>query len=215
MSNDAPGAVHIAVNVMRARLTVLGFNLAVVTFQMNRLRDLPGAGAVPVPGFERGIHLSADFALFLAFGLAVVAMAAFIMSCAMDRVGVCNHWAMVAGDLLMYQSLAQTVAGFFPPFIGAVDVVMAAAPQARLDEFRATLLVMGGAAWLLAGYVGPLVSLVRSPFSRAANVSLAAAYVVLLLAIAVAGAQVAAAGQSDDRVGFASVLVELVQPLRW
>ena len=215
MSADPAGAVRVAVNVMRARLTVLGFNLAIVTFQMNKLGDLPGKGAVTLPGVERGIHVSADFALFLAFGLAVVAMVAFIVSCALDPVGVCNHWTLLAGDLLMYQSLAQTVAGFFAPFIGVVDLVSGASPDPGLDAFRTTLVVMGGSAWLLGCYVGPLVSLLRSPFGRLATLGLGVFYVVLLLAIAVAGARVTATGQAGDGAGPVAVLTELVQPLRW
>ena len=215
MNGNTPGPVHVAVNVMRARLTVLGFNLAIVTFQMNKLRDLPGSGAVTLPGVERGIHLSADFALFLAFGLAVVAMVAFIVSCALDPVGLCDHWSLAAGDLLMYQSLAQTVAGFFAPFIGVVDLVAAASPDPGLDAFRATLAVMGGSAWLLGCYVGPLVTLLRSPFGRRATLGLGAFYLALLLAIAVAGARVAATGKAGDGSAFTAVLTELVQPLRW
>jgi len=35
--------VRIAVNVMRARLTVVGFNLAIIAFQLGVLPKLPGA----------------------------------------------------------------------------------------------------------------------------------------------------------------------------
>jgi hypothetical protein len=39
---------------MRARLTVIGFNIAVVSFQLNRLKSLPGG--VNLPGRANSIH---------------------------------------------------------------------------------------------------------------------------------------------------------------
>jgi len=41
---------------MRARLTVIVFNIAVVSFQLDRLKSLPGG--VDVPGLENSIHVS-------------------------------------------------------------------------------------------------------------------------------------------------------------
>ena len=38
--------VRVAINVMRARLTILGFNLMIITFQIRELSDLGGG----VPG---------------------------------------------------------------------------------------------------------------------------------------------------------------------
>jgi len=216
--SEAQGPVLVAVNVMRARLTVLGFNLAIVTFQMNKLRELPGAGAISLPGMEHGVHLSADFALFIAFGLTIVAIVAFIASGAMDKVGLCNHWSLVAGDLLMYQSLAQTVSGFFVPFLLTTDLNIAQHPEEGIRVFRLALLVVGGGAWFLAAYAGPAVALFRSPFGRRATLSLAAAYIALFIALSMASAKVAAVHGSapGNKAGVAtSALMELVQPLRW
>ena len=51
---DVP-QIKIAVNVMRARLTVIGFNIAVVSFQLDRLKTLPGG--VNLSGLESPIHV--------------------------------------------------------------------------------------------------------------------------------------------------------------
>lgn len=216
--SEAQGPVLVAVNVMRARLTVLGFNLAIITFQMNKLRDFPATSAISLPGVEQGVHLSADFALFVGFGLAVIAMVAFIASCALDKVGLCNHWSLVAGDLLMYQSLAQTVSGFFVPFLAVTNQVVAQHPEEGIGVFRLALLLVGGAAWFLAAYGGPAVALFRSPFGRRVTLSLGVAYGVLLIALSIAGAKVAAVQGSDPAKtqGVAtSAVMELMQPLRW
>jgi hypothetical protein len=214
---EAPGGIRVAVNVMRARLTVIGFNIAVVTFQINQLGKLPG-GTTQVPGLERTVHLGVDFALFAAFGLAFMALVVFIVSNAMDPVGICDHWSLVAGDLLMYQSLAQTISGFFVPFLGVADAAVVQSPDSGVHAFRWMLLIVGGGAWFLAAYVGPAVSLYRSPFGRPATLSLAAGYAALFLALATVSAQVGdarSAGSGGERSVTKSVLVELFQPARW
>ena len=105
--------VRVAVNVMRARLTVIGFNIAIVSFQIAQLYRV--SGGLRVPGVDHTVHLGADMSLFMALALSLIALVAFIMSGAFDEVGVCTHWTLVAGDLLMYLGLAHTVAGFFAP----------------------------------------------------------------------------------------------------
>lgn len=216
--SEAQGPVLVAVNVMRARLTVLGFNLAIITFQMNKLRDLPASSAVHLPGIESGVHLSADFALFVGFALTVIAMVAFIASGALDKVGLCNHWSLVAGDLLMYQALAQTVSGFFVPFLALTGSIVAQQPEEGIRVFHLTLLTAGGAAWFLAAYAGPAVALFRSPFGRRATLSLGVGYAVLVIVLSIVGAKVSAVQGIDPtkkQAAAMSAVMELVQPLRW
>ena len=70
----------------------------------------------------------------------------------------------------------------------------------------------------MAVYVGPLVSLVRSPFHRRTNIVLGTAYLVVLLVLCWISAQtvrVEAAVPADEPGLIFSVLRELVQPLRW
>ncbi len=48
MMGETSEPVHVALNVMRSRLTILGFNLAIITFQ---IRELPALGGVlKLPG---------------------------------------------------------------------------------------------------------------------------------------------------------------------
>ena len=123
--------VRVSVNVMRARLTILGFNLAIITFQINELPEM--AGGVKLPGIGQEIYLSAAAALFMGLALSIIAMVSFIASCTIDREGVCNHWSLLAGDLLMYLALAQTVVGFFGAFHSEFEPVALPDPeQARM-----------------------------------------------------------------------------------
>ena len=210
--------VHVAVNVMRARLTVIGFNIAIVSFQIVNLYEI--SGGVRVPGVDHAVHVGASMALFMALALSLIALVAFLMSSAFDEVGVCTHWSLVAGDLLMYLALAHTVAGFFAPLTASIEIFSAKLPD-RVSEIailHTASLVAGGVAWFLATYAGPVISLVRSPFPRRTNIALGAAYLILLLALAWVSSHavlVEAAASGDESGLVISVLRELVQPLRW
>lgn len=210
--------VRVAVNVMRARLTVIGFNIAIVSFQLVHLYGL--SGGIRVPGMDHAVHLTADIALLMALALSLTSLVAFIMSGALDEVGVCTHWSLLAGDLLMYLGLAHTAAGFFGPLGVALDT-FAANVSARASEvaiLHSALSVAGGTAWFLATYAGPVVSLLRSPFPRRTNIALAVAYLVLLIALAWVNSQaviVEAVSPVDEPGPFIRILRELVQPFRW
>ena len=175
--------VRVAVNVMRARLTILGFKLAIITFQINELRIL--SGGITLPGLDHTLYLSAAAALFLGLALSLVAMVCFIASNALDREGTCNHWSLLAGDLLMYLALAQTAAGFFGAFTSELDKVGLADPQEARMYARviAAIDVAGAITWVMAIYLGPLVSLLRSPYGRRITGALGLAYLVLLLLV--------------------------------
>ena len=210
--------VRAAVNVMRARLTVIGFNIAVVSFQIAQLYRV--SGGVRVPGMDHTVHVGADMALFMALALSLIALVAFIMSSAFDEVGVCTHWTLVAGDLLMYLGLAQTAAGFFQPWIASLVIFAAKLPDraTQIASLHTAMAIAGGAGWFLATYAGPVVSLVRSPFQRRTNIALGIAYLIVLLALAWVSAQavqVETTGSGDAPGLFFSVLRELVQPFRW
>jgi hypothetical protein len=210
--------VRVAVNVMRARLTVIGFNIAIVSFQIANLYEV--SGGLRVPGIDHAVHVEADMALFMALALSIIALVAFIMSSAYDEVGYCTHWTLVAGDLLMYLALAHTVAGFFQPWNAALEIFATKLPAHALQiaTLHAAMVIAGGAAWFFAIYAGPVVSLVRSPFQRRTNIALGTAYLVVLLSLAWVSAQavrVEAAGAGDVPGFIYSVLRELVQPFRW
>ena len=102
----------------------------------------------------------------MALALSVVALVSFILSSALDREGTCDHWALLLGDLFMYFGLAHSVAGFFGPFIGTLGRVAANLPDhgAEMASVRVAVAFAGGGAWFLATYLGPIVSLLRSPF---------------------------------------------------
>jgi hypothetical protein len=210
--------VRVAVNVMRARLTVIGFNIAIVSFQLSHLYSL--SGGIQVPGMDHAVHLTADAALLMALALSLCALVAFIISGSLDEVGVCTHWSLVAGDLLMYLGLAHTVAGFFAPLGVSISVFATNFPHSasEISILHAALSVAGGAAWFLAIYAGPAVSLARSPFDRRTNICLGIAYLLLMLVLAwvtLQAVRIEEMGLDHPPNWIVGMLRGLVQPLRW
>lgn len=210
--------VRIAINVMRARLTVVGFNLAIITFQIGVIRRLPGA--VQLPNADLRLHLATDVTLLMGLGLSVLAMVSFLASSAFDKEGTCTHWSLLAGDLLMYLGLAHSVAGFFGPLSHVFGQgTLGASPEAaELATVRIAVVTVGGLAWFSATYFGPLISLFRSPFGWRATTALGGAYLLLVLAVAHVSAQALRldAARGGMTSGFPTTLFhELVQPLRW
>ena len=72
---------RVAINAIRARLTILGFNLAITTFQINNMRGLGGGSHFE--GFETTVHLGAGTVLLTGVALSIAAMVAFITSSAL------------------------------------------------------------------------------------------------------------------------------------
>jgi len=210
--------VRVAVNVMRARLTAIGFNIAIVSFQINELTRV--SGGLSVPGVDHSVHVGASMALFMALGLSMIALVLFIMSGSLDEVGYCTHWSLLAGDLFMYLALAYTITGFFQPLSGSIEDIASKLPgeAAGISVLHLTVLITGGLGWFLATYIGPTVSLLRSPFNNRINTTLGMVYVVVLLVLYWVNAnslQVETLGDEEGSRLMVAVLKEMVQPFRW
>jgi hypothetical protein len=172
----SPENALVAVNAVRARLTILGFNLAIITFQIGNTRSL-GAGS-SLEGFQTTVHLSTGTVLLIGVALSIASMVVFIASSMLDREGTCDRRMILTGDLLMYLALAQTVSGFFGSYERILGVMSmpAEAEQGALFVLRSGVLFAGSAAWVLATYVGPMMALVRSYHHRAVKLLHATAY---------------------------------------
>jgi len=201
---------------MRARLTVIGFNIAVVSFQLGRLGGMPGG--VDVPGIHEPFHASSHVSLLLAIPISMAAIVAYIFSSEFDEVGTCSSWSIVAADILMYLGLACTIAGFFSP-IGTTLVVLeanAANQASHIIFVTEALIFTGGISWFLAAYVGPIRSLLKSPFPRLTNASLTAAYLIIFGFLGYISASAGAVDtNSTTAITLAQWLMEFVQPFRW
>ena len=119
----------------------------------------------------------------------------------------------------MYLAVALTVVGFFDAFNAEFDHVALPDPaQAQMFAFtNGAMDVFGGIAWALAIYLGPLVSLLRSPFERRINVLLGLAYLGLLLLVSLVWttALQLEAQSADPGAPAVSWLGGLAAPLVW
>jgi hypothetical protein len=201
---------------MRARLTVIGFNIAVVSFQLERLKTLPGG--VNLSGYESPIHFGSHVSLLLAIPVSMVAIVGYIFSSKYDEIGTCTSWTIVAADLLMFIGLALTIAGFFSPLESSMEIIKAdlSAQSANLLMLNDSMLILGGISWFSAAYIGPVRALWQSPFSRLTNTCLAIAYLVLFSYLSLISAIANAIDiHSTGGVTFAQWLMEFAQPFRW
>ena len=175
--------MRVAINTMRARLTILGFNLVITTFQISNTRGL--GGGIQYDGFQTTVHLAAGAVLVTGVALSIASVVAFIASSTLDRDGTCDHRALLAGDLLMYLALAQTLSGFFSPYVRVLEYASMPSQieQDALIVIRTGIALAGSTAWVLAAYIGPIVSLLRSSHSRVTKLVHVAAYAAVLIGI--------------------------------
>ena len=157
---------RVAINIMRARLTILGFNLAIITFQISNTRGL--GGGTRLEGFATTVHFSTGTVLLIGLALTIASMVVFIASSAFDREGTCDSRLLLAGDLLMYLALAQTISGFFSSYERVLEVlsIPMEAEQGALATFQLGIAILGSTAWAIVIYAGPIVSLARSSHTR-------------------------------------------------
>jgi hypothetical protein len=176
-------SVHVAVNTMRARLTILGFNLAIITFQIGNTRGL--SGGTRLEGFESTVHLSTGVVLLIGLALSIASIVAFTTSSIFNREGTCDSRMLLAGDLLMYLALSQTVTGFFSSYERALDVwaLSMNTEIGALSVVRNGIGIVGSVAWILVTYVGPMVSLLRSHHSLPSKVFHSTVYLGILAGI--------------------------------
>ena len=174
---------RVAINTMRARLTILGFNLAIITFQISNTRGL--GGGTRLEGFATTVHLSTGMVLLIGLALTIVSMVVFIASSAFDREGTCDGRMLLAGDILMYLALSQTVSGFFSSYarVLAVMSMPTVAEQGALSAIQIGVAIVGATAWALVTYVGPIVSPVRSYHGRVAKLLHTTVYLGILVCI--------------------------------
>ena len=174
---------RVAINTMRARLTILGFNLAIITFQLSNTHGL--GGGTRIEGFETTVHFSTGVVLLAGLALSISSMVVFISSSSFDREGTCDSRMLLAGDFLMYLALSQTVSGFFSSYGRVLDIVSISAQtgDAALYVLRTGILLVGAMAWILVTYVGPIVSLFRSDQARVSKLIHVAGYLFLMTCI--------------------------------
>jgi len=219
-----PANTLIALNVTRTRVTVLMFNLTVITFLFSFLAANPVAG-------NRVAHLSTSVALFVGFCLTLLGLWLLLYSQQMDEQGLSRPWPFSLGSMITYLALSQTVTAFMHEYLlsvsGELGASQAIGPQGSgvltgLEALGDTPILMltgmGAILWALITYVGPLLACLRSPVERSRRWLLAGFYVALQGPIywVYAGAWHLEYGSPEQTPGMPALFaLQFAQPLLW
>ena len=167
---------EIALNVTRTRVTVLVFNLTIISLMLSMMVARGETGE-----HQGTAHLTSYAALFVGFCLTLVGIFWLLFSQNLDAQGLSRPWPFTLGSITTYLALSQTVTAFMHEYlVGFESVVEAVRPGVaqraqgvvqlsalELDALgQAPLLVlfiMGGAIWVLITYIAPLSTGLRSP----------------------------------------------------
>ena len=144
----------VALNVTRTRVTVLVFNLSIISFMLSMLKSSHGVE-----------HLSTSVALFLGFCLTLLGLWLLLYSQSWDKLGLSRPWPFVLGSITTYLALSQTVTAFMHEYLLGLRTVFKAVPSANVDYNNFVMLnetvyimlfIMGSFIWLLITYIAPL-----------------------------------------------------------
>ena len=187
MASDQHGGGLVALNVTRTRVTVLAFNLTIISVMLS----------TKVAGGELGqhgvlAHLSSTAALFVGFCLTLLGLWWLLLSQNLDAEGLSQPLTFTLGANTTYLALSQTVTAFMHEYLvalqtgvetalsGAVESVPALARFGHLNHSALLILVgIGGATWILMTYVAPPFTVLRGPVSGHRRWLIAVYYVAL------------------------------------
>ena len=162
-----PSNNGIALNVTRTRVTVLVFNLTVISVMMSILAADRAGGADAFAA-----HLTSFVALFAGFCLTILGVFWLLRSQDWDAQGLSRPVPFTMGAITTYLALSQTITAFMHEYLvafesvasgpgGAESAPTVVLPDALGDTALLILIVMGGGIWVLTTYVGPLSAGIR------------------------------------------------------
>lgn len=182
----------IALNVSRARLTVLGFAQAVILFAFGIFVQIEG-------GERSGViwaHFTASVPLFIAFGLAICSSALFLISQTLNRDGNSEVWTFSFAEIVMYVALGQTLSGVLQEFVIAFSATLkaqslsmgASSPIAAefsrsFANFQLLTHWFAATVWCLIVYVAPFGSVMRIQMGWKQKWVLIGIYITLLIVV--------------------------------
>lgn len=226
MTVERKTSTGIALNVTRTRVTVLVFNLTIISLMFSIM-----VGRGPTAGHDAVSHLTSSVALFVGFCLTLLGLWLLLFSQDWDAEGLSRPWSFTLGAMTNYLALSHTVTAFMHEYLLAMKLAVEALPTVAaegsqslvgLDVLGDTALlalpVMGGAIWALMTYVAPLNTILVSPIHGGRQWLLASYYCAIQLPSywVYAGAwhlQYVPVDQPTNMLGLFAM--QFVQPLLW
>lgn len=219
--------VQVSLGANRIRVTILGFNLTLVFFLVGSLIEIGRVHQIRATW----VFLPAFAQVATGFSLTVAAMLMILVSQRLDAIGSSRSWAFVGGESLMCLALAQTLSAGLQLFVTSFALTFRvlpaelAATQAPIVEIleigdRLTWWIHSTAAivWFAVVYVAPGAFLGRLPVPGRRKLSLAAAYLAVLMVVFWISsipyhAHARARGHSGIRAGY--FVQQFWQPALW
>lgn len=159
--------IGIAVNVTRTRVTILVFNLTIISLMLSILNQDHGLA----DGRLITAHLTTITALFVGFCLTIIGLFWLLYSQNWDAEGLSNYRSFTFGSITTYLALSQTITAFMHQYLqvfesikpAVINSALVAVPDAIFDKPAfIILLIMGGGIWFLITYFSPLMSAIKS-----------------------------------------------------
>jgi hypothetical protein len=119
---------EIALNVTRTRVTVLVFNLTIISLMLSMIFANGGTGE-----HQGTAHLTSSVALFVGFCLTLVGIFLLLFSQNLDAQGLSRPWSFTLGAMTTYLSLSQTVTAFMHEYLLRLKSVLTVGPEKRVD----------------------------------------------------------------------------------
>lgn len=162
----------IALNVSRARLTVIGFILTIDIFALGIfLRDMESEFASSILA-----ELSVFYALVASICLGTVAATLMLISERFDPLGNSDVGIFAIAEMTMFVAIVQTISGISEGFIILFQVNLGDPAVAALgfspdasgflearESFRTMVFWLISSSWFFVAYVAPIWSLSRLP----------------------------------------------------
>ena len=226
MTLEQDTSPQIALNITRTRVTVLVFNLTIISVMLSFLAARGAVGDHAVT-----MHLTSFVALFVGFCLTVMGIFWLLSSQTLDAQGLSHPRTFTLGTITMYLALSQTVTAVMHEYlVGLESVVQTSLPVVSgntqsLSQFGALgetslliLLVMGSAIWVLTTYVAPLKAGIKGSAHGGWRWVLTGYYFALQVPIYWVYARAwhlnyASTGQSTDMPSL--FFLQFFQPLLW
>ena len=225
MALEQGASTGIALNITRTRVTVLVFNLTIISLMLSIM-----AAARSTSADHTDIaHLTSSVALYIGFCLTLLGIYVLLASQNLDAQGLSRPLPFTLGSITTYLALSQTVTAFMHEYLLGFEVVLEAARPGESvhslaglgalgDTGLLVLFVMGAAVWILTTYVAPLHTGLKSPVPGGQRWIFAGYYLALQIPIywVHAGAWRLQYVPADQPTNMLSIFaLQFVQPLLW
>lgn len=210
----------VALNVTRTRVTVLVFNLTIISFLFSMLMTTTSP-------FSNLKNINISIALYVGFCLTLLGLFWLLFSQNFDEKGLSRYFPFTLGCMTTYLALSQTITAFMHLYLlnftlGINALQHMPQPPAGVELLSyvtvLTLISMGGLIWGLITYIAPLLSILKSPFRGRMRLCIVAYYFTLQIPIYWVYSKawlLAYIPQSGDKNMFNLFFLQFIQPLLW